>query len=219
MPKTDQTAYIRAYAAERGVPKRTAQDRFKKRHPDVMDWLTRAGVRLHDPKHQPSPVEAGALMQRVHPDAGSPFSRALDCADSPAPPALARDAQQRTLEEHAECEAWLMFVGNSAAAKEAARQNDIAAAGFARTAMECLKAYQQARADRVKAEIESRRLLPVAEYESLLSDARRVVTAWLSLGPELARVIDPANPSRVLREFERFTQDRLNPIIRDMLAA
>ena len=225
MPKNDHSDFIAAYTAERGIPKRTAQDRWKKLHPDVLAWMTQAGIRVHDAKRQAKPVEAVALVERIDPTGGSYFASGQASDGQPGeamkkgPPALEKPESERTMEEHIECEMWQLLMANIKATKVAAKTNDIAAAGFARTAVECMKALQSATQNRVRAAIESGNLLPLAEYESLIREAEKMAMAWVGLGPDLANEFPPQDRARVLRLFEDFTQSRINPIVREMLAA
>ena len=82
-----------------------------------------------------------------------------------------------------------------------------------------MKALQSATQNRVRAAIESGNLLPLAEYESLIREAEKMAMAWVGLGPDLANEFPPQDRARVLRLFEDFTQSRINPIVREMLAA
>jgi hypothetical protein len=214
MPKTEHSDYIAAYAAERGVPKRTAQDRFKKRHPDVMDWLTKLGITVHDDRRPASPVAARALVDRIDPRVGSPFHAMVTDSDDAAPAAMLKPDAERTDAERAECEMWQMFIGATSAARAASALNDITAAGFARTAVECFKGYQAAKAARIKDDIEARRLLPVAEHDMLMADVRRIVRALHSMLPDLAAIIDPLNPAKVLRAFDPWVAEKFNPMVR-----
>jgi hypothetical protein len=104
-----------------------------------------------------------------------------------------------------------MFKANAAACRFAAKQNDIAAGGFSKIAVECLRAYHLARAARVKAEIESGRLLPISEYERLKSIASwfvRFITD--SLGPKLASQLAPHESARFLRAYEEIVSIEVN---------
>lgn len=219
MPKSPNSPLIAAYAADRDIPRRTAQDRWKKDHPDVKDWLVRTGARVYA-KDGGDSVAAVALVNRIDPPEekrDSAFASALSPNGGPRPPALNKPTEQRTPEEHAECEAWLMFTANTAAARSSAGLNDPLAAGFARTAMECLKSYQKARAERIRADIEARQMLPIAEYEALLSDVQKIMNVWLSLADDLARVLDPVNPGRVLKQVELWQREKLNPLVHSIL--
>lgn len=217
MPRTPHSPLIAAYAAERGVPMRTAQHRFKKMHPDVVDWLARNSIVLHSAKKEITPVQALAAVERMAPREGGVFSMTASAA--PRPAAMDKPDGMRTVEEHAECETWSMFSAAANATREAAKANDIQAAGFARTAVECLKAYIAAKAAREKAEIDSRKLIPSAEFDMLIADVVQITNAWKQMGPKLAAEIDPANPSRIVRIFERFTESSINPLTESMMAA
>jgi hypothetical protein len=218
MPKNENSYYIKAYAAHRVLPLRTAQDRFKKNHPDVQAWFVETGAKVHQPHSKPlSPVEALAAVDLLQ--GRGPASSSSAVAVAPSPPAKNKPEAERTMEEHAEVEAWEMFTRSSEAARAMAKVNDISAAGFARTAAECHKLFVNARADRLKAEIQSRQYLPISEYEALLASVMKVMTVWESLGPELARELNPGNPGLVMRIIDRFKADRLNPVVRELMAA
>lgn len=219
MPRSPNSALISAYMAERGLAsRRTAQHRVANNHPDYLDWLAKTGIKAHSKKVM-APAEAMAVVERIDP--GGVFARVYGATgdDQPEPPAMKKTPGDRTLEEHAEVETWQMFTASAQATREAAKGNDLSAAAFSRTALECYKAFQSARSARIKADIEARRLLPIAEFEALLADANKIVSMWISMGPRLAQELDPANPGRVLRVFEKFTQTQINPIVQEMLAA
>jgi hypothetical protein len=190
--------------------KRTAQDHCKKNNPKWIAWLATQGRKVHSPKETPGAVQILALTKRLK---ESPPGVEEGEDQAPKPPGYGKPIEERTPEEHAEVVAWQMFTENSSAAERLARSDSITAAGFARIACQCLASYHVARAKRVQADIENKRLLPVSEYESLCQDARRLADLWKSLVPDLAAQIDPTNPGRVRNLFEEWIQKRINPVV------
>jgi len=190
--------------------KRTAQDHCKKNNPKWIAWLATQGRKVHSPKETPGVVQILALTKRLK---ESPPGAEEGEDQAPKPPGYGKPIEERTPEEHAEVVAWQMFTENSSAAERLARSDSITAAGFARIACQCLASYHVARAKRVQADIENKRLLPVSEYESLCQDARRLADRWKSLVPDLAAQIDPTNPGRVRNLFEEWIQKRINPVV------
>lgn len=217
MPSHENSDLIHAYWREvlpENRTKRTAQDHAKKNHPKWVAWLATQGRKVHDTSAAPTPVTVTAFVKRLH-DSPPPAATGDDLPPGPlpAPPAIDKPLAERTPEEHAECEAWSMFSENTAAAKRLAKSDSITAAGFARIACQCLASYHAARQRRIQADIENKRLLPVAEFDALCNDARRVTDLYRSMGPDLATQIDPVNPGRITRLFENYIQDRINPIL------
>ena len=201
------TAYWRETMPECKT-KRTAQHHAKNNHPKWIAWLATTSLKVHDPKAPASAVTVQALGARLT-ATGPPIVE----VEAPAPPAVGKPIDQRTPEEHAECEAWEMFTKNCAAAKRHADTDSITAAGFSRIACQCLAAYHLARAKRVQSDIENQRLLPVSEYDALCNDGLKVAGLWKNMMPDLASQIDPVNPLRLLRLFENYIETRINPAL------
>ena len=221
MPNHDNSDLITAYWREvlpHCQTKRTAQDHCKKNNPKWVAWLATQGRKIHDPKSMPTTEVVLAFTQRLsHGQAPATEGEIIAQGRLPAPPAIHKSIGERTPEEHAECTAWELFAENSEAARRCARTDAITAAGFARVACQCLSSYHAAREKRIRSDVENRRLLPVAEYDALCDDMRKITDLWRSMVPDLAAQIDPVNPGRINRMFDEWVQKRINPVIRQMI--
>lgn len=196
-------ALKKLYATEEGIPLRTAQDRAKKEHPSWVAFLARTAGTAMTAK-EPTVPQALALVS--HMQTVDERRKVEDPAFSVAPPAMAKPDHLRTPEEYAECEAWKSFVlANEGRDKAMADGNAMNAVGFVGIASNALKAYHVARQARVKAELESGRLKPMAAWES--TKAALVKIAGLVRGvTQVAGHANPENPHVAIKALSEWLQ-------------
>lgn len=202
----------RLYAAEKGLPLRTAQDHAKKRHPDYIAFLARTGSRALANPDAP-PIERRALAAHL---SSAPSVPEVEAHVAPA--AMTKAEKDWTPEEYAECQAWRGMV-------EAHRQRDLAlrggdpmvAVGFVKIAEGALKAYHLARQKRVASEIEAGRLKPVAAWQSAKTAVLKVVALLAGLEGELAQVCNPSDPIFARRSISDWKDRKWNPAVRAVI--
>jgi len=141
----------------------------------------------------------------------------VDPQEVPAPAAMAKPRAQWTTGDWAEVKSWEAFVQASEQRMLALRRGDpMGAAGFVKLAAESLKAYQSARADRLRAEIESGSLRPASDFEELLALVQTVAAVVNNITSELPHQLMPQDPDTARRVLERWREQRLDPSIKTM---
>jgi hypothetical protein len=110
-----------------------------------------------------------------------------------APEAMTKPAALRTVEEHAECEAWECFTQANDQRRIAMLQGDpMGVVGFVKIAGDALKTYHVARQKRVAADIERGRLKPVSAWHGVKAALAKIA----ALIGNLEEIAASANPER-----------------------
>ncbi|WP_395739312.1 hypothetical protein [Prosthecobacter sp.] len=215
-----QSGLIKLYAAEKGIPLRTAQYHAQKQYPDYLAFVARMGSQAlkADTPTQPQKQALLAVVQSGAADPGSVANRAA--AESHiAPPAMSIPRERWTPEQYAECEAWIGLVEANAQRNAAlARGEPMAALGFVNLAATMLKSYHLARAKRVASDIEAGRLKPMSAWQSTKGSISKVVALLAGLEGELAQTANPDNPLHARRAIAQWKERKWNPAIESLLS-
>lgn len=198
------------YAKEKGIALRTAQLHAKQSAPDWLAFVARtAGAAYAAPN--PSRPQAEALVARSVQIDQAPPPHVVPAA---APPAMAKAAHLRTVEEHAECECWEAFCAASDQRRAAIAAGDVMlGAGFVKIATEALKSYHAARAKRITSEIEAGRLQPVSAWHAVKSGLSKIANLIAGL-PEIAALANPDKPHLARQAIVTWLETRFDPQVK-----
>ena len=209
---------MKLYAAEKGIPLRTAQYHAQKQNDDYLAFVARMGVQALK-ADKPTPPQKQALIQVIR--GGDAASPASDIADEVhiAPPAMSIPRDRWTPEQYAECEAWLGLCEAHAQRQAALSRGDpMAALGFVNLAATMLKSYHFARDKRVKADIEAGRLKPMGAWQSAKAALQKVVALLVSLEGELAQTANPDDPLFARKAIGDWKERKWNPAVASVIA-
>lgn len=212
-----QAQLVKLYAAQKGIPLRTAQYHAKHQKDDYLAFVATMGAQALK-NETPTPPQRQALIQVIH--AGEQTSPAKDIAAEVhiAPPAMSIPRDKWTPEQYAECEAWLGLCQAHAQRQAAlARGDPMAALGFVNLAATMLKSYHFARDKRVRADIEAGRLKPMGAWQSIKSAVQKIVALLISLEGELAQTTNPDNPLHARKAIGDWKERKLNPGVRALI--
>jgi hypothetical protein len=206
-----------AYAAARGIPLRTAQDRAKKGHPDYVAFRAAMGAEAVKARDM-TPAHKAALVTVVRAGAEAMTGGSESIDPHVAPPALATPRHLWTPEQYAECMAWTALVEANAQRDAALKRGDpVIAMGYVRIAGECLRAYHAARAKRVQADLEAGRLKPMAAWQAAKSGVLKIVALLAGLEGELAQAANPDNPIFARKAIGDWKERKWNPAVRGVI--
>lgn len=212
-----QAGLVKLYAAEQGIPLRTAQYHAQKQKDEYLAFVARMGVQAIQ-SEKPTPPQKQALLQVIR--GGESASPARDIADEVhiAPPAMSISRERWTPEQYAECEAWLGLCEAHAQRHAALGRGDpMAALGFVNLAATMLKSYHFARDKRVKADIESGRLKPMGAWQSAKAALQKIVALLVSLEGELAQTANPDDPLFARKAIGDWKERKWNPAVQSVL--
>lgn len=206
-----QAGLVRLYAAERSIPLRTAQYHAQKQTSDWVAFLARTGGEALKAR-EPTKEQAVALVGHLQ------TVEQKGIVAHVSPPAMAKPEHLRTPEEYAECEAWTGLVLANEQRDQALRAGSaVNAVGFVNLAATQLKSYHQARASRVKAEMDSGRLKPVAAWVSFKTTLSQIAGQLKAL-PSIASEANPEHPHVAQAAIMNWLQGTFGPAVENMMA-
>lgn len=196
-----------AYAAARGIPLRTAQDRAKKEHPDWKAFIATMGVKaLKSP--EPSAPEKQAALALV--TQGVPSSGKID--PNIAPECLSKPRELWTPEEHNEAQFWAALVEAHAYRAQASADGDpLKFMNFLKAANSAQASYLRARQARVQADMEAGRLKPMSAWQQAIASIQKMAAVWFSMKSDLAHTVNPSDPAFALKAINDWEQRKWNP--------
>lgn len=211
-----QAGLVRLYAAEKGIPLRTAQYHAQKQNADYLAFVARMGVQAIKAE-KPTAPQRQALMQVIRGGEAESSKSVIDEVHI-APPAMSIPREKWTPEQYAECEAWVGLVEANAQRQAAlARSDPMAALGYVNLAATMLKSYHFARQKRVAADIEAGRLKPMAAWQSAKAALQKVVALLVSMEGELAQTSNPNDPLFARKAIGDWKERKWNPAVRAVM--
>jgi hypothetical protein len=213
MPKDEYSKLRRAYAAAAGVTIKTAQRHSGKNHPD---WIRFMGGRASDAVKELEKTGAMDAVGVTALAAVSPFRPAG------APEFVEDDEAGLSHPQKAELRAWKVHEETFRQWQHELRQgvncNAIIATGIARELPKLHEAYVKAKVEREKWEIETRRLIPVHEFESFVGQFLLPLADLLrNLPVELPLIANPENPGLARERIIDWLRSKAEPQIAGML--
>lgn len=213
-----QSGLIRLYAAEKGIPLRTAQYHAQKSNPDYLAFMARTAGQCIK-ADAPTPPQKQALAAVIHSGASASPASDIQHEAHIAPPAMSIPRSQWTPEQYAECEAWFGLVeANNQRDAALKRGEPMAALGYVNLGATMLKSYHFARQKRVAAEIESGRLKPISAWQSTKSGIVKIVALLVGLEGELAQTTNPDNPLLARKAIGDWKERKWNPAVTALMA-
>jgi hypothetical protein len=198
---------VQLYAAQRGLSRRAAQYHRAKGHPEWQRFLSAQGAAALESR---GPVERG------------PVEALVECLKSGQGEAIASSAEMegKSDAEQDEIRAGRIWRANITAAEHAARTGDATSAMmFARTAADLYKLFLATRRARLQDEMETRSLVPAAEFEEFRGALQEVSGMVRNLDRELAHLANPDAPHVARAAISAWLRDRWNPAITRMITA
>lgn len=182
----DLSGLRQLFADQHHLSLRAAQWHAQKQTQQWRDFIqTRAASALTSPA--PAAPDCAAL---VHTSTHAGTTGAAIAG----PPATGKLPELRTPEEHAECLAW--EIHNKTCENSRLARDVVTQAGLAKTSADTLKAYLTAKAARERAEITSRRLVPVHEFADMELELQKIAARLQVADTEIGRRANPANPGQ-----------------------
>jgi hypothetical protein len=206
------SALKRLYAAEEGIPIRTAQHHAKFRNPKWVAFEARSGAEALVAT-SPRKEHMQALVHRLE----SAPSAAV-ASEHVAPAAMAKPPHLRTPEEYAECETWECYVeANRQRAFALKNKSAMEALGYVRIAGDALKTYQAANRRRIQADMEAGRLKPLSAWHQVIVGLRQIAALISGQESELSPAANPENPIVARRAIARWREEKFGPAIDQMI--
>lgn len=214
MPKDEYSDLRRAYAAASGVNLRTAQRHQKQSHPDFLRFMgttASASVKAMEKTGAMDPVGAVALA------VVSPFR------PDDRPDLVGVDEEGLSQPQVAEIRSWMIYEQTFKQWKDllggGLQANPVIATGVARELPKLREDYVKAKMEREKWEIETRRLIPVHEFQAFVADFLLPLADLLrNLPVELPLLANPADPGFARERIIDWLRSKAEPQIAGMLS-
>lgn len=201
------------YAAEFGLPLRTAQHHAKVGNPQWEQWVATQAGKAVTGKPGVKKEQVQALALHVDRPGGPLASRTVEGDE---PPAMRKPAAERSPEEYAECEAWLgLVLANRQRVLKMEAGNALEAVAYVKIAGDALKAFHTARKERIRAEIESGRLKPMGAWVQAKTALKKIV----ALLERLESIAQEANPEKPLVARQAIQNWKLNVFVPQLESA
>ena len=212
-----QAELKKLYAAEKGIPLRTAQYHAKHGHPDYLAFVARTGAAAVARPKTATPAQQIALTAHLRAaDIEAPPAFKIECDVSP--PAMSIPPSQRTPEQYAECEAWDALCIANAQRRLALESGDgLNCVAFCNIAANALKAYHLARSKRVAADIEAGRLKPAQAWTVARGCIQQIAALLHSMEGSLAPLANPSDPLQAQRGIAAWKLQKWNPAVQQVM--
>jgi hypothetical protein len=213
MPKDEYSDLRRAYAAAGGLTLRTAQRHQKQSHPD---WTRFIGVQASDA------VRAAEKTGAMDPVGVTALAAVSPFRPEGAPEFVEDDEAGLSHPQKAELRAWKVHEETFRQWQNELRKgvtcNSIIATGIARELPKLHEAFVKAKSEREKWEIETRRLIPVHEFESFVGQFLLPLADLMrNLPVELPLIANPENPGLARERIIDWLRSKAEPQIAGML--
>jgi hypothetical protein len=213
VPRDEYSGLRRAYAAATGVTVRTAQRHQRQNHPDWMRFVgvqASEGVRRREREGAMEPAEATALatVSPARPEERPSFYVEEEEGLSPA-----QVNEKRAWEIHERTyRTWQDMLCDP-------RVESVVALAFARELPKLREDYEKARMARERWELETRRLIPLHEFEAFVGTFLVPLAELLrNLPVELPVVANPENPALARSRILEWLRAKAEPQIEGLLA-